>query len=108
MHVRSFADGNGDGIGDFSGLLGKLDYLQQLGVTCLWLLPFFPSPLRDDGYDIAEYTAVNPSYGTLEEFRQVLDEAHLRKMQVLIELTVSCTVTSVVPQMFEAESCKGQ
>jgi maltose alpha-D-glucosyltransferase/alpha-amylase len=60
MHVRAFMDGNGDGIGDFPGLMQKLDYLQDLGVTCLWLLPFFPSPLRDDGYDISDYTSVHP------------------------------------------------
>ena len=89
--MRSFADGNGDGIGDFTGLISKLDYLQQLGVTCLWLLPFFPSPLLDDGYDIAEYTAVHPSYGTLDDFQQFLDEAHRRKMQVLIELVMNHT-----------------
>jgi trehalose synthase len=91
LHVRTFADGNGDGIGDFSGMIGKLEYLQQLGVTCLWLLPFFPSPLLDDGYDIAEYCAVHPSYGTLDDFRQFLAEAHRRKMQVLIELVMNHT-----------------
>ncbi|MGC2208504.1 MAG: maltose alpha-D-glucosyltransferase [Candidatus Korobacteraceae bacterium] len=91
LHVRSFADGNGDGIGDFTGLIGKLDYLQQLGVTCLWLLPFFPSPLRDDGYDIADYTGIHPSYGTMEDFRRLLEEAHRRKLQVLIELVMNHT-----------------
>ena len=69
LHVRAFHDSNGDGIGDFTGLTQKLDYLQDLGVTCLWLLPFFPSPLRDDGYDIADYVDVNPSYGTLADFK---------------------------------------
>jgi len=68
-------DSNADGIGDFPGILSKLDYLQELGVTCLWMLPFFPSPLRDDGYDIANYVDVNPSYGTLNDFKQVLDAA---------------------------------
>ena len=91
LHVRAFADGNGDGIGDFPGLLTKLDYLQELGVTCLWLLPFFPSPLRDDGYDIADYKNVNPSYGTLDDFQRFLDAAHLRGMQVLIELVMNHT-----------------
>ncbi len=91
LHVRSFADGNGDGMGDFAGLLGKLDYLQQLGVTCLWLLPFFPSPLRDDGYDIADYTDIHPTYGTMEDFRRFLEEAHRRKLQVLIELVMNHT-----------------
>ena len=91
IHVRAFADSNNDGIGDFPGLLSKLDYLQDLGVTCLWLLPFFPSPLRDDGYDIADYNNVNPSYGTLNDFKLFLDEAHLRGMQVMIELVINHT-----------------
>ncbi len=91
IHVRAFMDSNNDGIGDFGGLMSKLDYLQDLGVTCLWLLPFFPSPLRDDGYDIANYTDVNPSYGTVEDFKQFLDAAHLRGMQVMIELVINHT-----------------
>jgi maltose alpha-D-glucosyltransferase/alpha-amylase len=91
LHVRAFADSNGDGIGDFPGLLARLDYLQDLGVTCIWLLPFFPSPLRDDGYDIANYVDVNPSYGTLKDFKLFLDAAHQRNMQVLIELVVNHT-----------------
>ena len=91
LHVKAFADGNGDGIGDFAGLIGKLDYLQDLGVTCIWLLPFFPSPLRDDGYDISDYKNVHPSYGTLDDFKQFLDAAHKRGMQVLIELVVNHT-----------------
>ena len=91
LHVRAFADSNGDGIGDFAGLLSRLDYLQDLGVTCIWLLPFFPSPLRDDGYDIANYVDVNPSYGTLNDFRLFLDAAHQRNMQVMIELVINHT-----------------
>jgi maltose alpha-D-glucosyltransferase/alpha-amylase len=91
LHVRAFADSNGDGIGDFQGLLSKLDYLQELGITCIWLLPFFPSPLRDDGYDIANYVEVNPSYGTLNDFRAFLDAAHQRNMQVMIELVINHT-----------------
>jgi maltose alpha-D-glucosyltransferase / alpha-amylase len=91
IHVRAFADSNNDGIGDFQGLMSKLDYLQELGVTCLWLLPFFPSPLRDDGYDIANYVDVNPSYGTLSDFKQFLDAAHQRNMQVMIELVINHT-----------------
>jgi maltose alpha-D-glucosyltransferase / alpha-amylase len=91
IHVRAFMDSNADGIGDFPGLLSKLDYLQDLGVTCLWLLPFFPSPLRDDGYDIANYVDVNPSYGTLNDFKQFLDAAHQRGMQVMIELVINHT-----------------
>ena len=89
LHVRAFADSNGDGIGDFQGLISKLDYLQELGVTCLWLLPFFPSPGRDDGYDIADYNNVNPDYGTLDDFKRFLSEAHARNMQVMIELVIN-------------------
>jgi maltose alpha-D-glucosyltransferase/alpha-amylase len=91
LHVRAFADSNDDGIGDFQGLISKLDYLQDLGVTCLWVLPFFPSPLRDDGYDIANYTDVNPSYGTIDDFKQFLNAAHARNMQVMIELVINHT-----------------
>ncbi len=91
LHVRAFADSNNDGIGDFPGLLTKLDYLQDLGVTCLWLLPFFPSPLRDDGYDISDYMSVNPSYGTVEDFKRFLDAAHERNMQVMVELVINHT-----------------
>ncbi len=91
LHVRAFADSNNDGIGDFQGLMGKLDYLQDLGVTCLWLLPFFPSPLRDDGYDIANYLDVHPSYGTLDDFKAFLNAAHDRGLQVMIELVVNHT-----------------
>jgi maltose alpha-D-glucosyltransferase/alpha-amylase len=91
LPVKSFFDGNNDGIGDFVGLLQKLDYLEGLGVTCLWLLPFFPSPLRDDGYDIADYAGVHPSYGTLEEFKRFLDAAHERRLQVVIELVLNHT-----------------
>ena len=91
LHVRAFSDANGDGIGDFPGLLTKLDYLQDLGVTCIWLLPFFPSPLRDDGYDISNYIDVNPSYGTLSDFKSFLDAAHARNMQVMIELVINHT-----------------
>jgi maltose alpha-D-glucosyltransferase/alpha-amylase len=91
IHVRAFADSNDDGIGDFQGLISKLDYLQELGVTCLWLLPFFPSPLRDDGYDISDYVSVNPSYGTIADFQEFLDAAHMRNMQVMIELVINHT-----------------
>ncbi|HXW55550.1 MAG TPA: maltose alpha-D-glucosyltransferase [Candidatus Cybelea sp.] len=91
LHVRAFKDSNGDGIGDFPGLLQRMDHLQDLGVTCLWLLPFFPSPLKDDGYDISDYLNVHPSYGTLYDFRAVLDAAHGRGMQVLIELVLNHT-----------------
>src|SRR5262245_32357780 len=90
-HVKVFFDSNRDGIGDFPGLIDKLDYLQDLGVTCLWLLPFFPSPLRDDGYDIADYENVHPSYGTLEDFKRLLTAAHDRNLQVIIELVINHT-----------------
>jgi maltose alpha-D-glucosyltransferase / alpha-amylase len=89
VHVKAFCDSNNDGIGDFPGLMEKLDYLQDLGVTCLWLLPFFPSPLRDDGYDISDYMSVHPSYGTLEEFQNFLHAAHDRGLQVMIELVIN-------------------
>jgi len=91
VHVRAFADSNGDGIGDFAGLTSRLDYLQQLGVTTIWLLPFYPSPLRDDGYDISDYFDVHPSYGTLDDFRLFLDEAHARGMYVITELVINHT-----------------
>ena len=91
LHVRAFSDSNGDGIGDFQGLISRLDYLQDLGITCIWLLPFFPSPLRDDGYDIANYVDVNPSYGTLNDFKAFLAAAHQRNMQVMIELVINHT-----------------
>jgi maltose alpha-D-glucosyltransferase/alpha-amylase len=90
-HVKAFFDSTNDGIGDFTGLLQKLDYLQELGITCLWLLPFFPSPLHDDGYDIADYQNVHPSYGTIEDFRAFVAAAHERSIQVLIELVVNHT-----------------
>ncbi|HKR65959.1 MAG TPA: maltose alpha-D-glucosyltransferase [Thermoanaerobaculia bacterium] len=90
-HVRAFFDSNGDGIGDFQGLARKLDYLQDLGINILWLLPFYPSPLRDDGYDIADYTAVNPSYGTLADFKAFLKEAHRRGIRVITELVINHT-----------------
>ncbi len=90
-HVKSFFDSNNDGIGDFPGLTQKLDYLQSLGITCLWLLPFFPSPLRDDGYDIADYRNVHPSYGTLDDFKAFVEAAHARGIKVLIELVVNHT-----------------
>ena len=91
VHVRAFRDSDGDGIGDFAGITEKLDYLQDLGVTALWLLPFYPSPLRDDGYDIADYDDVNPSYGTLQDFKVFLREAHRRGLKVITELVINHT-----------------
>ncbi len=89
LHVKTFHDSNADGIGDFRGAMEKLDYLQELGVTAIWLLPFYPSPLKDDGYDIADYFAVNPNYGTLEDFRAFLDAAHARGLRVITELVIN-------------------
>lgn len=91
LHVRAFSDSNGDGIGDFPGLIQKLDYLHDLGVTAIWLLPFYPSPLRDDGYDIADYAAIHPSYGTMDDFRRFLEEAHRRDLRVITELVINHT-----------------
>ncbi len=91
LHVRSFFDSNNDGIGDFPGLTAKLDYLQDLGVTALWLLPFYPSPLRDGGYDIADYLDVNPDYGTLRDFKHFVREAHLRGLRVITEMVLNHT-----------------
>ena len=91
VHVRTFYDSNGDGIGDFRGLAQKLDYLQDLGINAIWLMPFFPSPLRDDGYDIADYRSVHPSYGGLDDFKVFLDAAHQRGIRVIIEMVLNHT-----------------
>ncbi len=91
LHVRSFRDSDGDGVGDFKGLAEKLDYLQDLGVTALWLLPFYPSPLKDDGYDIADYSRINPAYGTLRDFKALLRAAHQRDLKVITELVINHT-----------------
>ena len=91
VHVRTFHDSNADGIGDFQGLEQKLDYLQELGINAIWLMPFFPSPLRDDGYDIADYNAVHSSYGTLDDFRKFLESAHGRGIRVIIEMVLNHT-----------------
>jgi maltose alpha-D-glucosyltransferase/alpha-amylase len=91
LHVKAFFDSTDDGIGDFQGLTRKLDYLQELGVTALWLLPFYPSPLRDDGYDIADYRNVNPAFGTLSDFREFVRAAHRRGLKVITELVVNHT-----------------
>ncbi|NTU68407.1 MAG: maltose alpha-D-glucosyltransferase [Chlorobiaceae bacterium] len=91
LHVKTFCDSNNDGIGDFQGLKSKLGYLESLGVTAIWILPFYPSPLRDDGYDIADYMSVNPDYGTIDDFREFLEEAHRRGLKVITELVVNHT-----------------
>ena len=90
-HVKAYQDSNGDGIGDVRGLTSRLDYLAELGITALWLLPFFPSPLRDDGYDIADYTGVHPSYGSFEDLQQFVTEAHARNIRVIAELVINHT-----------------
>ena len=91
VHIKSFFDANNDGIGDFQGLIGKLDYIKELGVTAIWLLPFYPSPLRDDGYDIAEYRGVNPDYGTLADARRFIRAAHDLGLRVITELVINHT-----------------
>ncbi len=91
VHVRAFYDSTGDGVGDFRGLAQKLDYLQELGINALWLMPFFPSPLRDDGYDISDYRSVHPSYGALDDFKIFLEAAHQRGIRVIIEMVLNHT-----------------
>ncbi|NPC71699.1 maltose alpha-D-glucosyltransferase [Corallococcus sp. AB004] len=91
LHIRAFHDSNGDGHGDIPGLIEKLPYLQDLGVDCLWLLPHYPSPLRDDGYDIADYYGIHPDYGTLADFQRLVEEAHKRGLRIIIELVVNHT-----------------
>lgn len=91
MHVKAFHDANGDGIGDFAGLIQRLDYIQDLGVNAIWLQPFYPSPQRDDGYDIADYRDVHPDYGTLDDFRIFVQEAHRRGLKVITELVINHT-----------------
>ena len=91
VHVKAFMDGNGDGVGDFAGLTERLDYLAELGVDCLWILPMYASPLRDDGYDIADFFAVHPAYGTLEDFQKFLDAAHARGLRVIADLVMNHT-----------------
>ncbi|CUH40014.1 Trehalose synthase/amylase TreS [Jannaschia seosinensis] len=90
-HVKAYQDSNNDGIGDFKGLMQRLDHIQSLGATAVWLLPFYPSPLRDDGYDIAEFKAVNPQYGDMDDFQKFVDEAHRRGLKVITELVINHT-----------------
>ena len=91
LHIKAYYDANGDGIGDFAGLMQKLDYVRELGVTAIWLLPFYPSPLRDDGYDIADYRNVHPSYGRMGDFRRLVRAAHERGLRVITELVINHT-----------------
>ncbi len=91
LHIKAYQDSDNDGIGDFRGLMQRLDHIEELGATAIWLLPFYPSPLRDDGYDIAEYKAINPSYGTMEDFERLVEEAHRRGLKVITELVINHT-----------------
>lgn len=91
LHVKAFQDSNGDGVGDFRGLIDRLDYLEDLGVDVIWLLPFYPSPMRDDGYDIADYYGVHPQYGTIDDLQRFLDEAHARGLRVIADLVLNHT-----------------
>jgi len=91
VHIKSFFDSNNDGIGDFKGLISKLDYIAELGVNTLWILPFYPSPRRDDGYDIADYRGVHPDYGTLGDVKRFIREAHARGLRVITELVINHT-----------------
>jgi len=91
VHVKAFFDSNNDGVGDFRGLTSKLDYIQDLGVSAIWVLPFYPSPLRDDGYDVADYTDVHPQYGTRADFKHFVREAQRRGLKVITELVVNHT-----------------
>jgi maltose alpha-D-glucosyltransferase/alpha-amylase len=91
LYIRAFADGDGDGHGDFKGLTSRLDYLQELGVDCIWLLPMYPSPLRDDGYDIADFMSIHSDYGTLDDWQTFLGEAHRRGLRVIVDLVMNHT-----------------
>ena len=91
IYLRSFKDSNGDGIGDLPGLISKLDYLEQLGIDCLWLLPFYPSPRKDDGYDIADYYSIDPVYGSTSDFQDLVEQVHRRKMRLIMDLVVNHT-----------------
>ncbi|HEX5808803.1 MAG TPA: alpha-amylase family glycosyl hydrolase, partial [Anaerolineales bacterium] len=91
VYVRAYKDSNGDGHGDLKGLTQKLDYLQELGVDCLWLMPLYPSPLRDDGYDIADYYNIAETFGTLDDFRALIDAAHARDIRIIMDLVLNHT-----------------
>ncbi|MGZ6346044.1 MAG: alpha-amylase family glycosyl hydrolase, partial [Anaerolineales bacterium] len=91
VYVRAFYDSNGDGCGDLKGLTQKLDYLQSLGVNCIWLLPIYPSPLKDDGYDISDYKSIHPDYGSLDDFKALLEAAHARQIRLIMDLVINHT-----------------
>src|SRR5262245_34160978 len=103
LHIRAFYDSNGDGVGDFRGATQKLDYLQDLGITCIWLLPFYQSPLKDDGYDVADYYQVHPAYGTLQDFCSFISAAHSRGIRVIADLVLNHT-SDQHPWFHEARS----
>jgi maltose alpha-D-glucosyltransferase / alpha-amylase len=94
LYVKGFRDSNGNGRGDIRGVIEKLDYLQRLGIGCIWLLPLYPSPGRDDGYDIMDYYQIHPDYGTLDDFRRLIEEAHARNIRVMTDLVVNHTSDS--------------
>jgi Alpha amylase, catalytic domain len=108
LHVKAFADSNNDGIGDFAGLTEKLDYLEDLGVTALWLLPFYPSPGRDDGYDISDYRTINADFGTMSDFRRFMQEANLcrnarhpqRHREIKLGVGLACWGVLLAPLLF--------
>jgi maltose alpha-D-glucosyltransferase/alpha-amylase len=106
LYVRAFRDSNGDGSGDLVGVIEKLGYLQQLGVDCIWLLPIYPSPLRDDGYDISDYTGIHPDYGTIEDFRRLIEAAHAHGLRVITDLVVNHT-SDQHPWFIESRSSRG-
>src|SRR5271167_2499859 len=91
LHVKSFFDSDNDGVGDFIGLTQKLDYVKDLGATAIWLMPFYPSPLRDDGYDISNYRGINPAYGSMRDFKRLIREAHERDIRIITELVINHT-----------------
>ena len=91
LYIRAYKDTDGDGHGDLRGVIEKLDYVKSLGVDCIWLLPMYPSPLKDDGYDIADYYNIHPDYGTLEDFELLLEEAHARGLRIITDLVVNHT-----------------
>ena len=93
IYPKSFMDSDGDGYGDINGIISKLDYLSDLGVDVLWLTPIYPSPEKDNGYDISDYYAINPRYGTLEQFKQLLEQVHQRGMKLIMDIVVNHTST---------------
>jgi maltose alpha-D-glucosyltransferase/alpha-amylase len=115
IHIRGFADGNDDGTGDLRGLTDKLDYLQWLGIDCIWLLPMYPSPLRDGGYDIADFYSIHPDYGTVDDFRTLIDAAHERGIRVIADLVMNHTSSdhpwfqeALRPRLAEARRTSGR